>query len=61
MSGNNIDGFIVTVYNDGIPAIMQYEPKSDTSGDSGNSDDTADTADSNNDDSADDDNGDTQQ
>ena len=58
VSGNNIDGFIVTVYNDGIPAIMQYKPGSGSADSSDadsseNTDDTADTADSNDGDSED--------
>ena len=39
ISGNNVDGFIVTVYEDGIPAVESTVdvPAEDSSGDEGNS------------------------
>ena len=57
ISGNNVDGFIVTVYKDGIPELMKYEPGSagSSSGDSENSgeDDPDVSDDSSTDDTAD--------
>jgi len=51
ISGNNIDGFIVTVFNDGIPEIMKYKPSTASSDDGDNSADSQDDNDSSPDDS----------
>lgn len=41
ISGNNIDGFIVTVYKDGMPELMKYEKTTDEPDDSGEEDSNA--------------------
>ena len=55
ISGNNVDGFIVTVFNDGIPEIMKYTPKTSDSDDDDNisDDDDLSSDDESNDDSGD--------
>ncbi len=47
ISGNNVDGFIVTVYEDGIPAVESQVDASagDTSGDEGSGDGADETSD----------------
>jgi peptidase M15B and M15C DD-carboxypeptidase vanY/endolysin len=41
ISGNNIDGFIVTVYKDGKPELMKYEKPADEPDNSGEEDSSA--------------------